>query len=130
MKRILIAAALLMGLYSCGGGDSNKENKEVAEPAKEEAKPATSSVEDKAIGLIAKSDCLTCHKVHEKLVGPAYADVAAKYENTEANVAMLVDKVIKGGKGNWGEVPMTPHPTLSKEDVTTMVQYVLSLKNK
>jgi cytochrome c len=125
MKRIFIAAAVMTVLFSCGGGGSDA-NKEAAVPEKEEV--ATNPLEDKAVGLIAKSDCLTCHKVHEKVIGPSYTDVAAKYENTEANVAMLVEKVIKGGKGNWGEVPMTPHVALSKEDATVMVQYILSLK--
>jgi cytochrome c len=42
----------------------------------------------------------------------------------------LSDKIIKGGGGRWGAVPMTPHPQVSKEDATTMVKYVLSLKNQ
>jgi cytochrome c len=45
-----------------------------------------------------------------------------------ANIDMLVNKVINGGKGNWGDVPMAPHPQLKKEDVTEMVKYILSLK--
>jgi cytochrome c len=51
--------------------------------------------------------------------------VAAKY--AEKDVAMLVDKIIKGGQGNWGEIPMTPHPGVSDADATEMVNYILSL---
>lgn len=80
--------------------------------------------------LISKSDCLTCHKVDVKLVGPAYADVANKYSATDANIDMLAGKVIAGGSGNWGEIPMAPHPNITKEDAKEMVKYVLSLKTK
>ena len=82
----------------------------------------------KGLALVAGSDCLTCHKVSEKVIGPAYKDVAAKYENTDANIKMLAAKVIKGGGGNWGPVPMTPHPQLKQEDVEQMIKYILLLK--
>jgi cytochrome c len=78
--------------------------------------------------LIAAGTCTGCHKEQEKLVGPAYADVAKKYPATEANIAMLANKVIKGGKGNWGAVPMTPNPAVSDADAREMVKYILSLK--
>jgi cytochrome c len=78
--------------------------------------------------LISGSDCLGCHKEREKLVGPAYTAVAQKYPSTEANIAMLSKKIITGGKGNWGEIPMTPHPGLSETDAKEMVKYILSLK--
>lgn len=79
-------------------------------------------------GLISKSDCLTCHKLDVKLVGPAYKDVAKKYAPTAANYTLLVNKVIKGGSGVWGQVPMVPHPTLAAADVKKMVKYILSIK--
>ena len=78
--------------------------------------------------LIAGSTCLGCHKEKEKLVGPAYAAVAAKYPATEANIAMLASKIIQGGKGHWGAVPMTPHPGLAEADAREMVKYILTLK--
>ena len=78
--------------------------------------------------LISGSDCLGCHKENEKLVGPAYVAVAEKYPDTEANIAMLAGRVIQGGKGHWGEIPMSPHPNLSETDAREMVKYVLSLK--
>lgn len=78
--------------------------------------------------LIAAGTCTGCHKEKEKLVGPAYADVAKKYSATQANIAMLANKIIKGGKGNWGEVPMSANPGVSDADAREMVTYILSLK--
>ena len=80
--------------------------------------------------LISGSDCLTCHKVDVKIVGPAYVDVANKYEATEANIEMLAGKIINGGSGSWGEIPMAPHTSLSTDDTKEMVKYILSLKTK
>jgi cytochrome c len=55
-------------------------------------------------------------------------DVAKKYPSTPANVKMLAEKIIKGGTGVWGEIPMTPHPAVSQEDAEAMVTYILSMK--
>ena len=117
-----------MAMMACGGGSG-----EAAKTAIAETKPAVVSLSDnpdyqKGLALVAGSDCLTCHKTSEKNIGPAYKDVAAKYENTEANVKMLAAKIIKGGSGNWGAIPMSPHPQLKQEDVEAMVKYVLLLK--
>lgn len=76
--------------------------------------------------LIEASDCLTCHKDSGKLIGPAYDEVAKKYGEKDANV--LVQKIIEGGSGNWGEIAMQPHADLSKEDAKKMVAYILSQK--
>lgn len=83
-----------------------------------------------AIGqkLIASSDCKTCHRIDSKLIGPAFQDVAEKYPASEVNISMLTRKVITGGSGHWGDVAMTPHPSLSASDAEEMVKYVLSLK--
>lgn len=78
--------------------------------------------------LMASSDCGSCHREREKLLGPAYVAIAEKYPNTPANVAMLGKKVISGGKGNWGDIAMTPHPGLSESDAKEMVKYILTLK--
>ncbi len=78
--------------------------------------------------LLAQSDCLTCHKEQVKVVGPAYADVALKYPPTPANIDYLVGKVIAGGSGVWGQIPMAAHPALNKDQVKAMVKYILSIK--
>ena len=141
MKKIIPALTFAIFVIACGGsGTDNKteEKKETTatEPAKEAEKPAEAAAPSdnpdyqKGLELIAKSDCLTCHKVEEKNIGPAYRDVANKYEATPANITMLAEKVIKGGQGVWGAVPMTPHPALTKEDAEQMVKYILLLRNK
>lgn len=94
----------------------------------DQAKTGTASAANsKGAQLIAASDCLGCHKEQEKLVGPAYKDVAAKYPPTEENINKLANKVITGGSGVWGEIPMTPHPNLALNDAKEMVKYILSL---
>ncbi len=78
--------------------------------------------------LMAAQDCATCHKETEKVIGPSFKEVAAKYPNTPENVSMLADKIIKGGSGNWGEVPMAPHAAISKSDAEEMVKSILTVK--
>ena len=85
---------------------------------------------DQGKQLLSKSDCLTCHQVQVKVVGPAYSAVAAKYPATTENIDKLSDKIIKGGSGSWGQIPMTPHPSVAKADAEKMVKYILSLKAK
>ncbi|SDE99077.1 cytochrome c [Chitinophaga filiformis] len=122
-------------LASCGGGSSENKTEKKEEAASETpadnsmvSPGAAEAAASKGAALIEQKDCKTCHKVDVKLVGPAYKDVAQKYEATDANIEMLADKVISGGSGHWGEVAMTPHPDVSKEDAKEMVKYVLSLK--
>lgn len=133
MKKYYVAIALLAATMSaCGGNNEKKEEKTAAPQAAAAPASDLSSNPDyqKGLELIAKNDCLTCHKVSEKNIGPAYKDVAAKYESTDANISMLAEKVMKGGQGVWGTVPMTPHPQLSEADAKQIVKYILLLKNK
>jgi len=96
-------------------------------PAKSAATDDSSDIK-KGQALISKSDCLACHKVDVKVLGPSYKDVANKYPNNAATVNQLVDKIKKGGSGVWGAIPMSPHPALSDDDARAMVKYILSLK--
>lgn len=76
---------------------------------------------------LAKSkNCMTCHQVDKKVVGPAYKEVAKKYAAKDE--AMLAEKVIKGGKGSWGAVPMPPNPKVTPEEAQKLVKWILSLK--
>lgn len=133
MKRIFVTFITLATLAACGGG--NTEKTDTATESKEKAAPAETPVSENpdyqaGLALIAKSDCLTCHKVDEKLTGPAYREVANKYASQAPDIIpKLADKIIKGGTGVWGEVPMLPHPTISQSDAETMVKYILLLKN-
>lgn len=78
--------------------------------------------------LIAKSDCIGCHKLDKKLIGPSYLEIAKKYPLTDKNVAYLTGKIIKGGSGVWGAIPMSAHASLKKDDAKSMATYILSLK--
>ena len=89
---------------------------------------ATKTARMKGLDLIQKSDCLACHKVDERLVGPSYVQIAKRYKSSPAVVNSLIGKIINGGAGAWGQVPMTPHPQVSKKDAGEMVRYILSLR--
>lgn len=78
--------------------------------------------------LAQKKNCMACHTVEKKVVGPAYKDVAKKYAGQDAAAAMLADKVIKGGKGAWGVIPMPANPQVSPAEAQTLVKWILSLK--
>lgn len=133
MKKLLFSMMITAGLLACGGGSetTTEESKPISNATEE---PAAAPVAEAPVAkkdgkaLIEGSDCRTCHKDDTKLIGPAYMDVAKKYENNLANVKMLAEKILKGGQGNWGEIPMAGHPNLSEEDATAMVEYILTMK--
>jgi cytochrome c len=75
--------------------------------------------------LAQKSGCLACHAVDQKILGPAYKDVAKKYKGQDVE-AKLVAKVKAGGSGVWGPIPMPAHPQVKEEDIRTLVKWVLS----
>jgi cytochrome c len=78
---------------------------------------------------LAKSkNCMACHAVGSKLVGPAYKDVAAKYAGQKDAEAKLVAKVMKGGAGVWGPVPMPANPQVSDAEAHALVKWVLAQK--
>ena len=124
--------AVIAAVAACNSNTNSSSNSDSsAGTSASGANDVTSNPDyQKGLSLIASNDCLTCHKVDEKVTGPAYRDVANKYENTDANVKMLAQKVITGGSGNWGAVAMTPHPALSETDAEQMVKYILLLRNK
>ena len=142
MKKVFILLAISGALTACGGNSKSGGSDSTA-AANQTAKQAESSTDTNAnktgtessgpsaapgAKLIASADCNTCHKVDQKVIGPAFQDVAAKYPATEANIDTLANKVIRGGKGNWGDIQMAAHPTLSVSDAQQMVKYILSLK--
>ena len=125
------------GHKKTGGADSVETSNQTAKQAETSAdtnsnkigtEPGGSNNASPGAKLIAGSDCGTCHKQNEKVIGPAFVDIAAKYPPTDSNIDMLANKVIKGGSGHWGAVPMTAHPALALNDAKAMVTYILSLK--
>ncbi len=146
MKKTGIIAGLVATwctIAACGGAPSDQLSKDSTAGANQTAvvqnsnaaQDTTGSIgtetkgsggTSRAVELLAGSDCLSCHKVRDKLIGPSYEEIAKKY--TSKDTDSLVSKIIKGGSGNFGTVPMTPHPTLSKADAEEMVKYILSIK--
>lgn len=78
--------------------------------------------------LATSKNCMACHAVDKKLVGPAFKDVAAKYKGDKSAVDKLAAKVIKGGAGAWGPVPMPANPQVSDAEAHKLVAWVLSQK--
>lgn len=77
--------------------------------------------------IMGKLDCATCHKIDKKVIGPSYLDIAKKYSMNDKNISYLSDKIIKGGSGVWGAIPMAAHNELKKEDAKKIAKYILSL---
>jgi len=134
MKRIFITSIAFAVLTACNSDSKSDSGEKAAETKEEKPAAEVQITENKdylaGLDLILKSDCLTCHKVEEKLTGPSYRDVANKYASQAPGIIpTLADKIIKGGSGVWGEVPMLPHATVSHDDAEKMVKYILLLKN-
>ncbi len=88
------------------------------------ASPSAFANED----LAKKKNCMACHATDKKLVGPAYKEVATKYAGQKDAVDKLAQKVIKGGSGVWGPVPMPANAQVSEAEAKQLVQWVLSVK--
>ncbi|NHQ87687.1 c-type cytochrome [Iodobacter sp. HSC-16F04] len=80
------------------------------------------------MALAQKNNCLACHSVDTKIVGPSYKDVALKYKGNAGALNMLMAKVKNGGGGVWGSMPMPPNPQINPEDMKTIVSWVLKQK--
>ncbi len=124
MKRTcLILGALVILMASFSKADTEKEH----------AITATSTLSANALQmstgekLINKSDCVGCHHKLNKIIGPSYVEIAKKYPENEKNVNYLADKIIKGGTGVWGTMPMSAHPNIKKDEAKLMAKYILSL---
>ena len=78
--------------------------------------------------LARKNDCLGCHAVAVKLVGPAFKDVAAKYAGQSDAAERLAESIRNGSVGKWGDLPMPAHPKLSAADTKKLVQWILKAK--
>jgi cytochrome c len=81
---------------------------------------------EKAKALAQAKNCLACHAVDKKLVGPAYTEISKKYKGNKGAEAALIKKVINGGGGVWGTIPMPPNP-VKEDEAKLLVEWVLSL---
>ncbi|HXB30400.1 MAG TPA: ThuA domain-containing protein [Puia sp.] len=84
-------------------------------------------INTKGLKLIGLNDCKSCHGEYKKSIGPSFYSVSVKYNSNKDALEKLTRKVISGGKGVWGDVPMAAHPQLSTEDASEMIKYILSL---
>lgn len=136
MKKLFFILLTGMLMYACGDNEGDKKDDSATKPADTAVTPPPAAgggatvANEKGLELIGSSDCMACHALDRKVIGPAYVEVAKKYENTEVVIDTLVSKIIHGGMGVWGNVPMTPHPDLPEADAREMVKYILSLKNQ
>ncbi|WP_316810079.1 c-type cytochrome [Pedobacter heparinus] len=108
---LIFSSFLVVGLFTAGSARSQSQDPKEIEAGKL---------------LISKSDCFACHKPDSKLVGPSYLEIAKKYKPTDANLTLLSGKVIKGGSGTWGQIPMAAHPKVTQADAKKMVKFILS----
>ncbi|MFQ3173098.1 MAG: cytochrome c [Flavobacterium sp.] len=120
--KYLLSAVAMIGLTSFS--NSNLEETYI-EPSKTNSSKIQISEGEK---LIAKSDCIGCHNKDKKVVGPSYVDIANKYASNDKSINYLSGKIIKGGSGVWGSLPMGAHASLTKDEAKSMVKYILSLK--
>lgn len=120
---LFLALVCLYSLSSCHfGSNTTQEDLDKQATSESAANKAISSAED----LLAANDCAACHQEKESIIGPSYIQIAKRYSSKD--ISILAEKIIKGGKGNWGETPMTAHPGLSELEATEMVNYILKMK--
>lgn len=127
MKKLLVGCLVAGLLAACGSGDgSSKEDK-----GSTTTDISKDPVYQKGLQLVAANNCMTCHTIEQTLTGPPYREVAKKYAGyPDTIVSHLAGKILSGGNGVWGQIYMTPHPDLSKEDAESMVRYILLLGKK
>jgi cytochrome c len=133
-KKLVSILSLTILAAACGnGGETKSAASKDSSAAATATTPAATAASEKGLELIGASDCTTCHRLDKDAsgasIGPAYSEVAAKYSPAaDTTVDRIVKKIISGGSGVWGTVPMTPHPALKEDDIRTMVKYIMTLK--
>jgi len=132
MKKFFLMITIIGLVAACGGGDKKADETKKEETAKEET-TAGGELSDnpdyqKGLAIASKSDCFTCHKIDEKNIGPAWREVANKYAGVDTAITYLARKIIEGGSGVWGSVPMAPHADFTQQDAEAVAKYVLLLK--
>ena len=81
----------------------------------------------RALTIIRNDDCLNCHSIEDKSVGPAYTKIAQRYDSDFSTVNRLAKKIVEGGGGLWGGEQMSKHPLLKSSDARRIVRWILSL---
>ncbi len=92
--------------------------------------PAAVSAQTTGIDLAKSNNCLACHQVDRKRVGPAFTLVAQRFANQEGAIDYLANAIRHGGRGRWGAVPMPAQPQVSPADAQIIAAWILSLADK
>ena len=126
MKNLLNAFFTIIILTGCNGKNEKTISDSTENSQNQKLPKKQLSPEEEGKELVEGADCISCHQIDAKLIGPSYREIAEKY--TDADLEILADKIINGSNGVWGPVMMTPHSGLTKENARKMVKYILSLK--
>ena len=86
----------------------------------------TSSTAFASADLAKSKNCVACHHLERKMNGPPYTAVAGRYGKDESAIKLLSEKIVKGGGGVWGPMPMPPQPSVSPEEAEALVKWILS----
>lgn len=78
--------------------------------------------------MIKSKNCVACHHVERKMIGPAFKAVAERYGKDESAIKVLSEKIMVGGSGNWGQMPMPPQPSVSPAEADALVKWILSIQ--
>ena len=103
---------------------TEKQEEELPE---EDARLAGIARDHAGYNLLSEGTCLSCHQTQAQSIGPRYVDVATRYRDQEGADELLAGKIAQGGVGVWGEVPMPPHPQYNEEQISQMVDAILSV---
>ena len=130
MKTMKWVVALFMASVLCAACD-NKKGTATSEVKKPEVKIGAAKpmpYDPNMVSLAHRSNCFSCHTIDNKVVGPAWKEVAAKYRGDASAEEKLVANIAKGSSGVWGNVPMPANsPAVKDNDIRTLVKFILSL---
>lgn len=96
---------------------------------KNESQQLSKKKEKSALTFIRNDDCLNCHNIEDKSVGPTYVQISQRYEADFSTISRLANKIIEGGGGIWGSDQMSKHPFLEKKDAMKIVRWIFSLND-
>ena len=103
-------------------------NRDSAAPAADPAAASAAAAQDPVQRLLGDNACLSCHGVDQKIVGPSFREVAARYAGDAGAGARIAGKIKAGGAGNWGTIPMPPHAGLSDAELAQLAAWILARK--
>jgi cytochrome c len=86
----------------------------------------TSSAAFASAELARSKNCVACHHVERKMIGPSYKAIAERYGKDESAIKLLSERIVKGSGGNWGQLPMPPQPSVSPEEADALARWIMS----